>query len=345
MIHIFLLSFVILFGIEACKSKYLNFRSKAEPEKAADAVASTSPSPSAPDLPMPTVTEETFKIPDPPKDAVQEGVKTRIPGGGIEVSGAVSGIWDASMSPVYVVGDLTLGAGKTLVVSSGVDVIFRGKYRLSIEGGSLKIDGKANEKVRFVAENIETGWAGIRMCPDPNCQSDAIVGRLEVRFAVFENSRKDDLNVNDNTWRRGGVFYIRGTVTAIIEDSSFLKNYSLERGGALEIIADNPNVIFRRNLLQDNRNDGAGGGALLITHGRSITIEGNSFIGNQSKTEGGAIYLLDSAGIAFRNNTFRENIAGESGGAIRCDGHGETNRIDTSNLMMGNVPNDVRCDP
>ncbi len=343
-----LLGLAVLGG---CKSKYLNFRSGGDSKKSANPSAEISSADVATEnstLPRPTVSEETFKIPDPPASTMPEGSSPRRADGSIEVSGAVSGVWDSSLAKVYVVGDLTLGAGKTLVVKSGVNVVFRGKYRLSIEGGSLKVEGSPSQRVLFTAENTETGWAGIRMCPDPNCQSEENVGRLEVRFADFEWARKDNMDVNDNTWRRGGVLYVRSTVTAIIEDSRFRNNYAQERGGALEIIANNPNVIFRRNLLQDNSNDGGGsggGGALHITHGRNLTIEGNQFVGNSSKVDGGAVFLLDSASIALRNNRFQGNSAVTSGGAIRCDGHAGSISIDASNTMSSNSPNDTTCDP
>ncbi|MCX6127781.1 MAG: right-handed parallel beta-helix repeat-containing protein [Proteobacteria bacterium] len=333
--------------ISSCKAKYLNLRSQVPGqnlENSADINRSTIGTLDTLNLPRPTVPDEAFIIPEVSDDAIPEGLGAKRSDGGYEVSGSVSGLWSKNYSPISVVGDLNLSSGKTLVIAAGVEVIFRGKYRLSIEGGSLKINGSASEKVHFSAENPELGWAGIRICPDANCQSEENQGRLEVRHAIFEYAQKDNMDPNDNTWRRGGVFYVRGTLTAMIEDSIFQKNYAQERGGAMEIIANNPNVIVRRNLFWDNRNE-SGGGALHITHGRTLTIEDNTFTGNQSKAEGGAIYLLDSAAIVFRNNRFRENTSGLQGGAIYCDGHADSIRIDASNAMLANHPSDSTCDP
>lgn len=349
-----LLVVLLMTSFFGCKNMVLSMRgSKHKPGQNAEGEGK--PTPANPegkkdplaDTAVPSIPENEFVIDEPATEIPLEGVVKRRPEGGIEVAGGVGGVWDKSVSPVYVMTDLTLGADKVLVIKEGVQVIFTGKYRLSVEGGQLKINGSVRENVVFRSENKEQPWAGIRLCPNEDCQQEEPRGRLEVRYASFENARKDNPDPNDNTWRRGGVFYIRGLVTAIVEDSLLRDNSALERGGAVEIIADNRNVIFRRNTLQNNSTDGAsngGGGALLVTHGRLLTLDSNMFIGNTSKGEGGALYLLDSSGIYLKNNVFRDNVANGPGGAIRCDGHAALISIDASNTMSGNTPNNVVCD-
>lgn len=349
-----LLVILLITSFFGCKNMYLSMRGKGKEEKKTE--GETNPAPVRDEVKngvsaetaVPVVPENEFVIEEPAADAPLEGLIRKRPEGGIEVGGSVAGTWDKNLSPVYVMSDLTLGPDKTLVIKAGVSVVFQGKYRLSVEGGQLKIIGSVRENVVFRAENKAQGWSGIRLCPNEDCQQEEPRGRLEVRFASFEDARKDNPDPNDNTWRRGGVFYIRGLMTAVIEDSLLRNNLALERGGAVEIIADNRNVIFRRNTLQGNSNEGlagGGGGALLITHGRLLTIESNMFIGNKSKGEGGALYLLDSSGIYLRNNVFRDNVATGTAGAIRCDGHAGLINIEASNTMSGNVPNDITCDP
>ncbi len=290
----------------------------------------------------PTVPDEVFKIPEPTVEVPLEGTVVTRPGGGIEISGAISGIWDKKLSPVYVVGDITLKSGKTLIVKEGVQVLFDPNARFYVEGAQLKITGTPAEPVRFTSLSPEQTWQGIRVCSASACNTEEVKGKIEIRHAIFERARKADNNPNDVTWRRGGVFNIRMTETVIIEDSVFQNNFALERGGVIEIIAENPNIIFRRNLLRDNSNEG-GGGALQITHGRNLKVEQNTFISNTTKAEGGGIAFIDSAAIVLTSNVFENNRAEQPGGAISCDGHGATIMIDSSNVFRGNLPNDVAC--
>jgi predicted outer membrane repeat protein len=290
----------------------------------------------------PLVPEESFIIPDPAPDIPLEGNVVPRPGGGIEISGAIAGIWDRKVQPIYVVGDITLKTDKTLVVKEGVEVHFDPSARFYVEGAQLKITGTATEPVLFTSLSPEQTWQGIRVCSAAACDTELVKGKVEIRHAIFERARKADLNPNDVTWRRGGVFNMRMTETIIIEDTIFQNNFGQERGGAIEIIAENPNIIFRRNMLRDNSNEG-GGGALQITHGRNLKIEQNTFVNNTTKAEGAAIAFVDSGAILLVNNVFENNRAEQSGGAIHCDGHGSTISIDSSNIFKGNVPNDKLC--
>ncbi len=320
----------------ACKSKSSRKASKGEDANSEEIDADA----------RPLIAETEFVISDISSSPL-EGTTKRAEGG-TEASGTVSGTWDKSMNPIYITSDVLVGPDKILIIKAGVSIIFTGKYRISIEGGQLKVDGTAAEKVTFVAENKTEGWAGIRICPDPECRQEELKGKIEIRHAIFQGARKDNMDPNDATWRRGGAIYLRGTATSLIEDSDFKDNYAQERGGAVELIADNRNLIFRRNTFTGNKNDAGsngGGGALHITHGRNITIENCTFTGNESKGQGGAIYMLDSAGIVLKGNTFTSNVSAKIGGAIRCDGHASMISVDASNVMKSNVPNDFSCEP
>jgi predicted outer membrane repeat protein len=333
-----------------CKLISTSFRGKHNKEAGSPAAPATSADGSGtggtdlPNIPKtgPTVSEEVFRIPEPTVEVPLEGTVVRRPNGGIDISGAIGGVWDKKLTPVYVVGDITLKSGKTLVIKEGVEVFFDPNARFYVEGAQLKIAGTAAEPVRFTSLTPEQTWQGIRVCSATACDTEEVKGKIEIRYAIFERARKADTNPNDVTWRRGGVFNIRMTETVVIEDSIFQNNFGLERGGAVEVIAENPNIIFRRNTLRDNSNEG-GGGALQITHGRNLKIEQNTFINNSSKAEGGGIAFIDSAAILLSQNTFENNKAGEPGGAISCDGHGSTIAIDASNVFKGNTPNDILC--
>lgn len=338
----------LVFG-SACKLITSSFRGKhsknsSGTEAPAASGDGTAEQPNIPKdgAPGPTVPDESFQIPDPPADVPLEGNITRRPNGGIDISGNISGVWDKKVQPVYVVGDITLKTGKTLVIKEGVQVYFDPNARFYVEGAQLRITGTPAEPVLFTSLAPDQTWQGIRICSASSCDSEEVRGKVEIRHAIFERARKADLNPNDVTWRRGGVFNIRATETVIIEDTIFQNNFGLERGGAIEIIAENPNIIFRRNMLRDNANEG-GGGALQITNGRNLKVEQNTFLNNTTKAEGAAIALIDSAAILLSGNVFENNRAEQPGGAIYCDGHGSTINIDGTNVFKSNVPNDKLC--
>jgi predicted outer membrane repeat protein len=342
-----LLAICLLLG-SSCKLISTSFRGKNNKDaEGTDAPASSSDGSGTaeqPNVPQtgPTVADEVFQIPEPPADVALEGNIIRRASGGIDISGSISGIWDKKVQPVYVVGDIVLKSGKTLVIKEGVEVYFDPNARFYVEGAQLKVVGTPAEPVRFTSLTPEQSWQGIRVCSTNSCGTEEVKGKIEIRHAIFERARKADTSPIDVTWRRGGVFNIRMTETVIIEDSLFQNNFSLERGGVLEIIAENRNIIFRRNTLRDNANEG-GGGALQITHGRNLQLEQNIFINNSTKAEGGAIAFIDSAAILLSGNTFENNRAELTGGAISCDGHGATINIDGSNIFKGNLPNDKLC--
>jgi predicted outer membrane repeat protein len=345
MVHRGKILLVCLVMASGCKLISTSFRGKNNKNSESPASPGTADGTGDPsNLPTsgPTVPEESFQIPEPTVEVPLEGNVNRRPTGGIEISGAISGVWDKKVSPVYVVSDITLKSDKTLVVKEGVQVYFDPNARFYVEGAQLKITGTPTEPVLFTSLSPEQTWQGIRVCSAATCDTEIVKGKIEIRHAIFERARKADNNPNDVTWRRGGVFNIRMTETVIIEDSIFQNNFASERGGAIEVIAENPNIIFRRNMLRDNSNEG-GGGALQITHGRNLKVEQNTFVNNSSKAEGGAIAFIDSAAILLSNNIFENNKAEQPGGAISCDGHGATITIDSSNVFKGNLPNDTLC--
>lgn len=340
----------------SCKFISQSFRgkhdSKAESSAGTDDASAVSGGTEQPDIPglgpgplatsKPTVPEDTVVIPEPPLDLPLEGVITKRSGGGIDISGNVAGIWDKTLQPIHVTGDITLKTGKTLYIKEGVQVLFDANVRFFVEGALLKIIGTKAEPVSFTSSLPDQTWGGIRVCAAESCDVENVKGRVEVRFALFEKARKADLNPNDVTWRHGGVFYLRSTESLIIEDSTFQNNFGLEKGGAVEIIAENANIIFRRNTLKDNSNEG-GGGALQITNGRNLLVEKNVFVNNSSKAEGGALALVDSAGIFLIGNSFENNRSDLAGGGIFCDGHGSSIQIDGTNIFKTNTPTDSLC--
>ncbi|MCA9730201.1 MAG: hypothetical protein KC729_21130, partial [Candidatus Eisenbacteria bacterium] len=83
---------------------------------------------------------------------------------GTVVSGAVSGTWNLAGSPYWVEGDLQVLPTTTLTVEPGVEVRFRGPYRLSVIG-TLRAVGTVVDSILFTRDQPMTAmdWRGIRM--------------------------------------------------------------------------------------------------------------------------------------------------------------------------------------
>ena len=81
--------------------------------------------------------------------------------------------WTEEMSPIVITGDVTVAAGKTLVIDPGVRVFFDGNYSISVRG-LLDAQGTAEKPIEFrssgnLVENHEGyygNWGGISMASD-----------------------------------------------------------------------------------------------------------------------------------------------------------------------------------
>jgi hypothetical protein len=85
--------------------------------------------------------------------------------GGTEVAaGSVSGTWSAAESPYYVLGDIEVGTGEELTIEPGVQVIFTGRYSLTVgQDAKLTAQGGATKPIEFTASNTELGFGGLRL--------------------------------------------------------------------------------------------------------------------------------------------------------------------------------------
>lgn len=76
--------------------------------------------------------------------------------------GEVSGVWRNDVGNIPVIGNITLAAGDTLIVESGVSVFFQGNYSFIING-TLIADGTEEEPIIFRSNRVGAGqWLGIK---------------------------------------------------------------------------------------------------------------------------------------------------------------------------------------
>lgn len=82
------------------------------------------------------------------------------------VSGKISSnvVWDASQSPYYLTGNLTIIKGRKLTIMPGVEIISTNKYIIKIEGEMI-LNGKSDSIIYFHGDRVSGGthvfWEGI----------------------------------------------------------------------------------------------------------------------------------------------------------------------------------------
>jgi len=200
------------------------------------------------------------------------------------VSGNQSGTWSLSGSPYQVTGDIYVPAGQVLNIEAGVEVVFQGHYKMEVDG-QIIANGSETAVINFTAEDIYTGWNGIRIS-----QTNSI---SEFHYCRFEYGIKTGSNYED---MNGGAVFIDNA------DAVFY------------------NCTFAYNQANGANNDGMGGAVYALNTGgvnQSLTkFIDCKFISNSTTTEGGAVKLTNDANSEFTGCEFIDNFAGYGGGAV-----------------------------
>ena len=202
------------------------------------------------------------------------------------VSGAVSGTWNMAGSPYLVVGNLTVPANSSLIIQSGVDVIFQGDYEFEVDG-EIQAWGAEDDSIYFTS--IPSGhWGGFIYMSNPDTS--------RFYYCLFENA---------NTYPDGygGAFFLYQS-KAILEHCTFQHNWA-NRGAAMYSLWGH--VQFRFNVCWDNHVYHCGG-ALNFGNDANSIIERSVFYDNSSSgNPGGAIYFWDDhcriVNCTFANNS------------------------------------------
>jgi len=78
-----------------------------------------------------------------------------------DVSGEVFGVWAFDDSPFNIVADVVVPEGEVLVIEAGVEVVFQGNYRLTVQGQIMAVGTEA-DSIRFVGAD-DVIWHSIRL--------------------------------------------------------------------------------------------------------------------------------------------------------------------------------------
>lgn len=146
-------------------------------------------------------------------------------------------------------------------------------------------------------------------------------------FRIFDIDR-GKLTINDLTLTNGtgsgfgGAIRLQNGGQLIVNDSSFIANFSSE-GGAIGMMFTNwvtiYNSTFRRNRAAYQ------GGAISMNGGGTVNIRNSSFVDNFVRGDGGAISAF-SGKVSASNSSFISNEAGK-GGALYVGGNWATGAL------------------
>jgi len=169
--------------------------------------------------------------------------------------------WVRRGSPYYVVGNITVPQSYRLVIEAGVEVIFLGDYKITVNG-TLRVLGAENDSVSFRADSNST-WSGISFIDGAN---DSII--KYTKFSDVRNSEVIRVYKTDNLFIQTSLFsgnattvYIPTVDASILyvygcEKFSFEKNKVTSNTGfqstSLIRISRSKNVSFNHNIISEN---------------------------------------------------------------------------------------------
>jgi parallel beta-helix repeat protein len=205
-------------------------------------------------------------------------------------------VWTAEESPYWIMGDITLDPGVSLVIEPGVQVLFTGPYSFHVEG-HLFASGTQDSRIVFTS-----GYAS----PQPGDWNGITVwgsGHAEIRHArvsygwsvVFNTGGNNTVEQTTFSYNHAGIEVLDSSANMLI-GNEFRENilYGIWMSG-----------FSSHNLIQDSTFESVGTGILIdYVNGSGNLIQSN--IVGTNYLEGVAAF--NSQGFEIRCNSFTENL-------------------------------------
>ncbi len=192
--------------------------------------------------------------------------------------------------------------GETLVIEPGVDIMSAGYYSITIDQATLLAAGTPEATILFTAEQLSTGWRGIKL---ENANDESLI-----TYCVFEYAR----GTGNHTEVRGGALFVHEcspTVSHCVFRFNSTHNENFNGGGGA-IYARYSSAVIEKNRFANNSADS--GGAVVVHLLGTPIIRGNTFLDNEAVLSGGALYLGAETSPVVEHNTFLRNHGGSGGG-------------------------------
>jgi len=233
--------------------------------------------------------------------------------GFIEVSGAVSGVWQSDT--VKVMNHIEIRSADTLYIRPGVTVLFCGAYHFAVHG-RLIARGSVSHPVVFTAADTTGfhndtlplgGWRQIRV-ESLSPGVDSVV----FDYCRFEYGKAID---SDSIHGYGGALCIRNTDKVVVTHSEFINNYAFFNGGAI-YLHQAPIAISGSRFIANRCGQATvyyGYGGALCSDSSTAHISQNYFHLNSSTGIGGGL-CVRFADCNISRNIFDDNYSALGGG-------------------------------
>ena len=238
----------------------------------------------------------------------------------VEVSGDVWGVWDSTMNPIVVIGELRVPEDSSLYIGPGCYIEFQGYYALTLDTSAafIRAIGTEEDSIVFTSA-FGRVWNGIDIfCADSICVFS---------YCVLEKaSTSEDYS--------GGAIYCE--LTDLDVRHCRITNNRAYQGMGGGIFVDWGEVFLSDNIISNNFS--AFGGSGLGSYGGNIAIINNLFendttyypLGGEMS---GSIGCTGCSLLTFKNNTIKNNLS-YSVGAVRLS---SSIASITNNVVINNL--------
>lgn len=228
------------------------------------------------------------------------------------VSGNVGGqVWTLAGSPYKVTSNIKVQSGTTLEIEPGVEVLFMGQYKLTVNGRLLAI-GEADNYIKFTPNSQYEAWIGIIF------ENPSVNDSSKIIYSIVEHT---------NTVYNAGITF-NNFSKATVQRCIIRHNYG-RWGGGVVINSSAPYLAY--NLITNNYAQYHGGGVYFSGANNAKFI--NNIVCNNTAGTGGGISARYSNALNLVNNTICNNYASGNYGGVAI-GYGELNVI--NNIIWGN---------
>lgn len=206
--------------------------------------------------------------------------------------------WRAEASPFVVTCSVVVPKGLSLTIGHGVEVRFKRRVFLKVEG-ALLVQGSEANPVLFTSSSDAPhpgDWGGVTFTGS-NQEGRSMAGSL-VRYALFQFAGSSG---------RTGVLEVEGA-------GPYLEHVVIQKSTASAISINKGTMQIRNGTFMQNSNSQAFGGGILA-FSSTLVVEGSAIGENPASGSGGGIHAVDSL-ITLRHCSVSKNETSGNGGGL-----------------------------